>query len=190
MLWRIVRVYLEENPGLQFFINRNFLNNFIFYSLQSWHQRHRVKLVRRLVRKSGKSSIHQKSSKERSFRFLLDLSNTLIESPWVWTLLVVSFVFILTWVMFAGFWAIISIENVEAWNGTSDTCLEGELSLRKKNICFNKNCFRYKQFCWIFAFQHRNSNHDWLRRSLYQRILPRSHYRALHSVSNWSGCRG
>ncbi|CAG9764532.1 unnamed protein product [Ceutorhynchus assimilis] len=94
-------------------------------SLQSWQQRHRIKIVRRLVRKSGKSSIHQKSSKERSFRFLLDLSNTLIESSWIWTFLVVSFIFTLTWFMFAGFWAIISIENVDAWNGTSDSCLKG-----------------------------------------------------------------
>ncbi|XP_050307425.1 ATP-sensitive inward rectifier potassium channel 11-like isoform X2 [Anthonomus grandis grandis] len=94
-------------------------------SLQSWQQRQRYKLVRRLVRKNGKSSIHQKSSTERSFRFLLDLSNTLIESSWFLILGVVSFVFVLTWVMFAGFWAIISIENVDAWNGTADTCLEG-----------------------------------------------------------------
>ncbi|XP_066152029.1 ATP-sensitive inward rectifier potassium channel 11-like [Euwallacea fornicatus] len=94
-------------------------------SVQSYSKRHKIKLVRRLVRKSGKSSIHQKSSKERSFRFLLDLSNTLIESGWLCTILVVAFVFILTWLMFAGFWAIISIENVDAWNGTSSSCLEG-----------------------------------------------------------------
>lgn len=97
----------------------------IIFSVQSYTHRHRVKLVRRLVRKSGKSSIHQKSSTERSFRFLLDISNTLIETSWVWTLSVVTFVFIVTWLMFAGFWAIISIDNVEAWNGTSQSCLDG-----------------------------------------------------------------
>ncbi|XP_048519159.1 inward rectifier potassium channel 2 isoform X1 [Dendroctonus ponderosae] len=94
-------------------------------SVQSYSHRHKFKLVRRLVRKSGKSSIHQKSSTERSFRFLLDLSNTLIESSWIWILLVLSAAFVLTWLMFAGFWAIISIENVDASNGTSESCLEG-----------------------------------------------------------------
>ncbi|KAL1502019.1 hypothetical protein ABEB36_007232 [Hypothenemus hampei] len=94
-------------------------------SVQSFSKRHKFKLVRRLVRKSGKSSIHQKNNTERSFRFLLDLSNTLIECSWIWTLSIVTLIFILTWLMFAGFWAIISIDNVDSWNGTVQNCLEG-----------------------------------------------------------------
>ncbi|XP_030762646.1 G protein-activated inward rectifier potassium channel 3-like [Sitophilus oryzae] len=94
-------------------------------SLQSWQQRHKVKIIRRLVRKSGKSSIHTKTTTERSYKFILDLFNTLIEGSWFTILLIVSLIFVISWFTFAGFWAVISVENVDNWNGTSDTCLEG-----------------------------------------------------------------
>ncbi|XP_076268798.1 G protein-activated inward rectifier potassium channel 3-like [Rhynchophorus ferrugineus] len=94
-------------------------------SLQSWQQRNKVQIIRRLLRKSGKHSIHTKTTTEISFRFILDLFNTLIEGSWFVILLTVSLIFCTSWFMFAGFWAVISIENVENWNGTSDTCLEG-----------------------------------------------------------------
>ncbi|KAJ8962842.1 hypothetical protein NQ318_001242 [Aromia moschata] len=95
-------------------------------SLQSLQHRRNPRLVRRLVRKSGKSSIRRNTTNSQHFiRYLLDLSNTLIDISWSWMLLTVTIVFVLTWFMFAGLWMIISIDNVDVGNQTTEPCLEG-----------------------------------------------------------------
>ncbi|KAJ8963563.1 hypothetical protein NQ314_005548 [Rhamnusium bicolor] len=95
-------------------------------SLQSLHHRRSCRLVKRLVRKSGKSSIHRNTANSQHlFRYLLDLSNTLIESNWKWLMLAVSLAFILTWLIFAGLWMIIAIDNEEVASKNSGPCLGG-----------------------------------------------------------------
>ncbi|KAJ8916313.1 hypothetical protein NQ315_005008 [Exocentrus adspersus] len=86
------------------------------------HRRNNCRLVRRLVRKSGRSSIlRNTNNSQHTTKYLRDLSNTLIESSWKWTLLIVCGAFILTWLGFAGLWMLISLESLEV---DGQQCLE------------------------------------------------------------------
>ncbi|CAH0551332.1 unnamed protein product [Brassicogethes aeneus] len=87
--------------------------------------RKKCRLVRRVVRKSGKSSIFQKNDSFRLYRYCLDLVNTIINSQWKWTMLFLSVIFILTWFIFACLWMLISIENKDFDETNMEPCLGG-----------------------------------------------------------------
>lgn len=94
------------------------------FSVQSLLHRRNCRLVKRLVRKSGRSSILRNTeNSQHTFRYMRDLSNTLIEGSWKWTLLAVCVVFNLTWLVFAGLWMIVSSESMDV---DGEPCLEGK----------------------------------------------------------------
>ncbi|XP_023310516.1 G protein-activated inward rectifier potassium channel 4 [Anoplophora glabripennis] len=92
-------------------------------SVQSLLHRRNCRLVKRLVRKSGKSAILRNTeNSQHTFRYMRDFTNTLIEGSWKLILLIVCIAFNLTWLIFAGLWMIVSSESMDV---DGEPCLEG-----------------------------------------------------------------
>ena len=81
----------------------------------------------RFIEKSGKCNVAHGNLNNSASRYFSDIFTTIVDLPWVWSLIIFSVVYVSTWLLFALAWYVISwghgdLTCVNAW-GYYDNCL-------------------------------------------------------------------